>query len=656
MVLKSVYYLFFLLGVGIPLSHGQGYYTKKTITGKAKRLYERAIQYNRGGYTDKAIKDFNSTISLEPNFIDAHYQLAAVFFNKKRYDKAIAPLEKVLEIDPAYKPRAHYYLGIIYEHQDQFEKGAFHFSQFLQSGPGNAPAKRKATVLLRNCRFAAEAIKNPVSFNPMSLGPTINSSFPEYLPSLTADGQTLVFTRRIQGDEDVFISHQEEEGWSEPRSLQNINTTENEGPQYISADGNLIVFVRCSDRKGFGGCDLYYSEKQSGAWSKPRNMGAPINTRAWESQPSLSADGNLLFFASNRKGSLGGKDIWRSARNEDGSWSNPINLGSIVNTPDDDESPFFHPDGQTLYFMSKGHPGMGGFDLFMTRKGEGGRWTAVKNLGYPINTKGNEGALFLSVDGTKAYFARDYLPEKETEKLNSIKQPDIYSFEFPLSLRPNPVTYVKATVRETGSNKRLENARVEVVNLLTREVITRSITDPKGIFLACLPLGASYALNVGKEQYLFHSENFELTDMKSSRSPFLLDINLQPVFKGIMEEDSATTCSRKPVVLKNIFFESGSAELREISFVELIRLKELMQTYEKLKIQINGHTDNVGEESRNLELSEKRARAVMDYLRAEGIEDDRLVFKGFGESQPIDSNDTEEGRKRNRRTEFIIVN
>lgn len=630
-------------------SYGQSYVTKKTATGKAKKVYYRANQYKKNRLVDKAIQDYKTVIKIAPDFIDAHYELAAIYFNQKNYAAAKQGLMSVIEIDPTYKPQTYYYLGLAHWEENSFEHAITQFDSFLKAGSKKPKLKAKATQYLLNSQFAAKAVKNPVPFNPKPLGKAVNTSFPEYLPSVTAEGTTLVFTRRVRGDEDVFTSKKIDRQWAAPEPILAINTPENEGSQYISADGSLLVFVRCSDRIGYGGCDLYFSEKKGDSWSKPENMGQPINTRGWESQPSLSADGNILYYASNRKGTLGGRDIWRSKRNEQGVWSNPVNLGSTINTVRNDESPFFHPDGKTLYFMSSGHEGMGGYDLFMAKR-TGKKWGTPQNLGYPINTKGNEGALFITLDGTTAYFAKDNLPEDDIEKLTSRRQPDLFTFEMPKALRPTPVTYVKATVKDAVTTQKLANATIEVVNLVTNEVFSTSKTDAKGNFLTCLPMGGNYALNVNKTQYFFHSENFELVATSSLQAPYLLDIKLQPI---PLETVAEKPIKSQPIILKNVFFESGSADLKSVSLTELNKLKELLATNTTLKIQINGHTDNVGSETNNLNLSQNRAKAVADYLIEQGISADRLSYKGFGESEPIDSNETAEGRKNNRRTEFV---
>jgi len=630
---------------------GQTYVTKDNVKGKAQKVFQRASQYKNNKLFDKAIKDFETVLKLEPNFIDAHYQLASIYFNKKDYSLAKQGLAKVLSIDSKYKTATYFYLGLAHWETDDYENAANNFEQFLQSSNKSKRLRAKAETYLKNSRFAAEAIKNPLPIELNRLDSAINTAFPEYLPSTTADGNTLIFTRLIRRGEDVYMAKKVDGKWQKAIPIEAINTYEKEGSQYISADGNLIVFNRFSRETGFGSSDLYFSEKRGDKWTKPKNMGQPINTRNIEVQPSLSADGKILYFASNRKGTLGGFDIWRSIRKENGEWGNPVNLGSTINTPANDECPFIHPDGKTLYFMSSGHQGMGGTDLFMSKRASRKKgWEIPQNLGYPINTKENEGALIVTLDGKTAYFTKDNLPEDNAQQFTAANQPDIFTFELPNALRPTPVTYVKATVKDAVTTKKLANAKIEVIDLMTNEIFSTSKTDAYGSFLTCLPMGGNYALNVNKEKYIFHSENFELLEANSLQKPYLLKIKLQPI---LIEVTSETIVKTEPIILKNVFFESGSAELKTTSLTELNYLKELLENNRNLTIQINGHTDNVGSESDNLALSQNRAKAVQDYLLQAGITPARLGYKGFGESQPIDTNDTEAGRKNNRRTEFI---
>jgi len=357
-------------------------------------------------------------------------------------------------------------------------------------------------------------------------------------------------------------------------------------------------------------------------------MGKPINTSSWESQPSLSANGTALYFASNRPGGSGGSDIWVTFRQKDQSWSTPVPLDTTINTTSDDQSPFIHADNKTLYFMSKGHRGMGEFDLFMAKKNIDGTWSIPINLGYPINTPANEGALVISLDAKTAFFDSD-------KDGNS----NIFTFTLPEKIRPTPVTYVKCLVKDATTQKPL-SAEVLLTDLFNSTNQYNIPTHTDGTFLVCLPLGSDYSLQIEKQGYLFHSENFSLTNSNEERNIFELEVKLYP-FEMV---------STPEIILKNIFFNTGSAELKPESFQEINKLLQLLSENQQLRIQINGHTDDVGSEQDNLILSEKRAFAVYDYLIKNGMDPQRLQYKGFGETKPISEN-----RAENRRTTFEIL-
>lgn len=636
----------------------QKYTTKKTVSGKLKKVWDKGMQYNLKGDNIKAIKEFEKALKIDDQFIDAQLQWAALNYELKRFDLGEEGFEKVLAIDPSYNKKVFYTLALAELRQDKYLEAAEHFKAYLDSGSKNKTLLGKAERLYNNCNFIGQALANPVPFDPQSLGSTINTSNSEYLPSLTADEATLVYTVRERNDENFYISTKQEGNWQQGIPIDAINTNMNEGAQSISADGKIIFFTDCGGRKGYGSCDLFYSEVRDGRWTPAENVGRPVNGKSWDAQPSISSDKNALYFCSNRAGGKGESDIWVSYRESGRKWGTPQNLGDVINTPGKEQSPFIHPDGQTLYFMSNAHPGMGGFDLYFSRKQADGTWGTPKNMGYPINTKNNEGALIISLDGQTAYFASDRklgTKDKEATFGDPTKSgdTDLYQFDLYEGARPQPVTYVQAKVYDLETKEAL-SASVEFVDLKTGTTFATSFTDYEGEFLICLPLGKDYALNVSKQKYLFHSENFALGENLTSDQPFLLNIGLQPIKETVPESGLLTTS--KPIILKNVFFETAKADLRPESLTELNRLKKLLEDNPQLRIQLNGHTDNVGSDTDNMDLSDARARAVYNYLVQNGIDASRLRSKGFGETVPIDSNDTTEGRQRNRRTEFVVIN
>ncbi|MFQ5447168.1 MAG: OmpA family protein [Saprospiraceae bacterium] len=620
------------------------YTTSKTAKGKVQTLYQKGMRMSMNRQYEAALKDLGKVLQLDPTFIDAQIEWANIKNQFGQYAEAEQGYEKALSIDPAYLPGVLYSLGIVEYDQGKFGEAAGHFEAYLKI-PGISEKRRRSSEhYLAKAQFAEKAYGNPVPYEPKNLGPNINTAEDEYLPSLTADGEKLIYTAMRGGQEDFYVSKKVNGEWQQGQPITAVNTPYNEGAQSISADGRLLVFTICNRPGGLGRCDLYFSEYKNGKWTPVENIGAPVNSPAYESLPSLSADGRTLYFTSDRRGGQGSLDIWISCRQANGRWSEPENAGPVINTAAADQAPFIHPDGQTLYFMSKGHVGLGQYDIFLSRLQADGKWGKPQNLGYPINTKNNEGAFFVSLDGQTAWFS--------SNMEGGFGKTDIYSFDLYEAARPLPVTYVKAIVTDANTGKRLA-ARVEFINLETGQVHTSAVTGSDGEFLVTLPAGKDYALNVSKENYLFYSGNFALTDSNSLKKPFLMDIALVPIPGDLTGAGEAA--GSKPVVLKNVFFETGSAALKNASLVELNRLRKLLKDNPALKIQINGHTDNVGTEADNLTLSENRAKAVYDFLVENGIDADRLRYKGFGEAWPIAPNDTKAGRRQNRRTEFVII-
>jgi outer membrane protein OmpA-like peptidoglycan-associated protein len=600
--------------------------------------------------------------------VDAYTVLAGTHLELKNYVLAEKYLQDAITLAPDYDPKAYFFLGQIQMELDKYKEAATNFDICAKSPKISATRLRDAKKFAADALFTDYAMQHPVPYQPKSLGNLINTKFQEYLPSLTADGETLVYTVVINRQEDLYASKRVDSVWQRGTPLNNINTEDNEGGQCISADGRFLVFTGCQRPDGKGQCDLYYSYLINGKWSEPLNMGAPINTTSWESQPSLSADGNTLYFSSDRPGGKGGYDLYQSHRTEGGKWSIPTNLGDTLNTEFNDQAPFLHQDGQTLFFTSDGHPGMGKNDLFLSRLDPlTGTWGKPQNLGYPINTKESDGTLVVSLDGKTAYFARGKkamtagIPLAGQDKEGMLKIPndfDLYSFDLYPEVRPKPVTYLKATIVDATTQQPITSAKLEFIDLVTGKVVIKSYSNEAGEALACLPFGKDYAMNVTKANYVFHSDNFNLSDSGTFKKPFTRKVSLQAILKPSARPTTngqQPATNAQPIVLKNVFFETGIATLRQESKSELNRLKTLLEENPSMKIRIQGHTDNVGNDAANQTLSENRAKSVYDFLIQNGIPSTRLSYKGFGKTQPIDTNDTDSGRQNNRRTEFVVV-
>ena len=603
---------------------------------KAQISFDNAqVLLKRNDY-EKAALSLKDAVAADPTFSFAFLQLADLSRRLKAYDQAKTAYLNVIKLQKEKDVRMYYGLAESELMTGDYQNALTHIQLFIAAYKGNdLEFLSKAKKYQTDCLFSIEAIKSPNSFEPVNLGKEINSVYRDYFPSITADGAQLIFSRNIEGNEDFYISKKSAGVWTSPTPLsEQINTRQyNEGAQSLSPDGKYLFFTGCNRPDGLGRCDIYLSHKAGADWGAPFNLGAPINTEYWESQPAISPDGTF-YFVSNRPGGLGGYDIWKSKLKDDGYWGNPENLGPEINTPYDEHTPFIHPDGKTLYFSSDGWPGLGNKDIFLSRMDDKGKWTKPENLGYPINTFNEETGLIVSPDGKDGLFSANLK--------DGFGDMDIYQFKIPEAKKPAAITYVKGIVRDKKTKVLLE-ANVKVVNLQNLKVIYNDYTAKEtGDFLAVMPIDASYSFHVNADGYLFYSENYELGNLYTDK-PFLLEIELEKIQVG------------NNLVLKNIFFDTNQYKLLPSSYIELATLLELLKQNPGIQIEIQGHTDNVGNEASNLKLSLARSKAVYDYLIENKIPVERISYKGYGKSKPIAANDTEKNRKLNRRTSFVIT-
>ena len=637
--MKRLIVILFLFGS--IASNAQKYYTDNK---KANAQYDKAIKYWLQGKTAQAIKSFEKTLEIEPRFIEANFMLGDIYADRKDIAKAKQCYLNGVLTDSSYYTKGWYWLANIEMSDTNYRLAKEYYSIFLRLDTENIDLQPLAQKGIKEADFRQYAMANPVPFSPTNMGTMINTMFDEYLPALTADEQTIIITRKeprkatttanTPEEEDFYIATKDNDGkWTMAQRVDEpLNSNDNEGAQCISQDGRFIVFTICGEG-GMGSCDLYWSKRVGNRWSKPRNLGAAVNSRYWDSQPSFSIDGKTLYFTSNRPGGKGGKDIWKTTLKANGQWGKAVNMGDSINTPQDETCPFIHYDDQTLYFASNGHIGMGGFDIFYSRKLNDTTWTMPTNIGYPINTSGEEMNLIVGAGGKMAIFSSD--------KLEGYGGQDLYSFELYQEAQPIATTYMKGTVFDEKSKQPLA-ADFRIIDLENENEVVSATADPvTGSFLISLPVNKNYALNVSMDGYLFHSENIELLS-GTPEEPFLKNVGMKQLSVG------------ETVVLKNVFFETNKYDLKDESRVELMKLHSFMQNNPAVSIEISGHTDNVGNDNDNQILSENRAQAIYNFLIENGIEADRLSYKGYGETQPIDTNDTEEGRANNRRSEFKI--
>ncbi len=633
--LKALFVL--ILSAAFFISHAQ--YDVSKINKKAVEAYNKAIEKAQDGKYKESVAALHEAIQKDPKYIDAYLSLAGVYGQLKDHQQSVTFYEKAFALDTAYTAEYKLPYSINLAGLGQFEQALATIESLLVRPQLNPNTRKAAEYRRKTYQFAVDFAKTSASkdyaFNPVNLGDGVNTAESEYFPSMPIEGQELIFTRRLNNfNEDFFLSERNDTGWDLARRLTgSINTAQNEGAQIISQDGNWLVFTGCNRPGGYGSCDLYISYKTKEGWSEAINLGGQVNSEAWESQPCLSPDKRDLYFTSRREGGYGGSDIYVSRLQPNGKWSEPENLGPGINTAGDEACPFIHADNQTLYFTSNGWPGYGDEDIFVVRKDANGKWSTPQNLGYPINTINREGTLFIEADGKTAYYASD--------RSDSKGGLDIYRFEMRSDIRPNKTLWVKGKVFDNKTKAGLPSA-VELIDLATGKPLSRVQTDETGNYLLTLPVGKDYAFNVNRRGYLFYSDNFSLLN-QAADSTYQKDIPLQPI-----EVNAA-------VVLKNIFFDVKQFNIQPESGVELDKVVQLLQDNPTVKIQISGHTDNVGKPADNLKLSESRARAVVNYLVSKGIDVKRLSARGFGETQPVADNGTEEGRAQNRRTELKII-
>ena len=605
----------------------QEYSTKSR---KAISLFEQArITYSsteREALLNKAIKK-------DKKFVEAYWALSQHVMRKNNYTKAIEILSIVNSPKFPYRAQTQYMIAEL-----NFLKGDYKSAIAMAETITESSYIAQKTQLLIKYLNAQDLKDHPVPFDPTNLT-TINTRFDDYFPSITADGSmisttVLVKEAQFENQEDLYWSQKNGDTWQIARPLlPPMNTGGNEGSQSFSSDGRYMFFVACDRKEGVGSCDIYYAIRSGDRWSMPISIGAPVNTAYWESNPALSPTGDELFFVSNRPPSQGGKDIWRCDVTilENGflKFSNAQNVGTPVNTDKDDFAPFIHADNKTLYFASTGHNGLGLSDIFYARRTAKNTWSEPKNIGYPINTNGEESGFVVNASGDKAYFASDHV-EKDNKGL------DIYEITLHQAARPDPMAFIVGRVYDAITLANLD-ANVEIFDTNTSDKIYESVSDKKlGTFTAYLPPTGYFGINARRKGYLFYSNNIE--SMNDS-----LIIALQPATPG------------SKMILHNLFFAFNSAEIQPQSEKEILYLFDFLQRNPKIRIEITGHTDNVGSEEYNQTLSLNRARALFKALQDRGIAADRMSAMGKGSKEPISSNNTEEGRANNRRVEVKIL-
>lgn len=628
---KNPLLLFLLVIISLTTSHAQS-----KIKAEANKHYQEALTKARQKKYAEAIEAGEKAARIRKS-LDISILLGDLYFQTGEHLKAVYSYKRVLHLDPN-KLFVNYKLGLSYMHIGKYKLASRAFEQFLQYNTNRAKAA-EISDLLTTCEFGQKAVEKPVPYKPESVG-LPNSPYPEYNANISADDAFMIYTRMTKGkdgrmNEDFYISYSDKEDkWSVGQPLKGINSPENEGAHTISADGRLMYITACNRDNGYGRCDMYESTfiNEEEGWSIPTPLPYPINTEHWDGHPSVSSDGKTLYFSSDRPEGKGKHDLWYSTIQTDGKWSEPQNMETI-NTKYDEKSPFIHLDNQSLYFSSNRPQGLGGYDLFLSKVNNENTWSSPENLGYPINDFGQQYSIFISRDGVSAYIAA----ENETSASNL----DILKFLMPIEKKSTRMIYMKGRV-VNDQGQVLRNAEVSMYEYDTHKQIN-AFSLGGGRFFATLNPDKLYGLQAYSPSYMIHSER--------------LDFDLEPITSdGVEKVIVLDRIERnKKLVLRNILFKTNDFVLEKTSLPELNNLVNLLNVDSAIKIRITGHTDNVGSKKFNQQLSEKRAKSVYDYLLQKSIDADRLEYEGLGSQSPIESNDTEVGRRQNRRTEITIL-
>lgn len=619
---------------------GQSLHTR---SGRALKYYDLGKRDYEMLYLDRAETNLKIAVAEDGQFYEALILLGQLYSDQGEWEKAVTHYSKAISVDSLYFTPALYNLGKAEMRTGRYQEAKNHLEAYLSQPKTTSKLRTDAEMFISNCIFALSFPGALFQTEPLSVGDSVNTESDEYWPSVTGDGSELFFTREVRRasaygrdrQEDFYISRWTSGGyWGLARNAgAPLNTAGNEGAQSIASDGRSMYFTACDRNDGQGRCDLYYTIFDGKRWSPGTNLGQPVNSTYWESQPSISPNGRMLFFVSNRPGGMGGMDIWYSILGNDGKWSKPVNPGKTINTAGNEFSPFIYFNSKTLYFSSDGRESFGGYDIYQTKLNADSSWTEPENLGPAINTPADETGLIIESSGKRAFFSS--VREKSKGK-------DIYFINLPESIQPEPVSYLKGSVIDRENGRPLK-ARFELTDLTNRSKVIGSATDNEGGFFVCLPSGFRYGLNVTADGYMIYSENFDFEEGYTTTEPYKKTIGLNKVRKG------------EYMRMYNVFYNTDSWELLEESMPELENLLEFLKINQTVVVEIGGHTDADGTDEHNNLLSERRANSVKEYLVKRGVKTDRLFTHGYGESSPVSDNETPAGKKMNRRTEITIL-
>ncbi len=649
---KSWWFFVLICCYLLPLGSIEAQNCEMQLSKKDQKEYQKSWElFQQKNYGEASELMFQLAKSY-PDYAQAQMSLGIFYIENSRPNIKTARkyFEKSIELCADSVLYSYFYLGKIYYGNKEFDKAIPCFEHFLKDVDLIKTDDDYFEIknYLEYAKVMQELLSHPVPFEPVVV-PGISTASDEYLPIISPDNEFALFTRRQKQyvtrgltqevvEKEVFTyslrNHEGffEQGWDMDSPF---NKVENEGAATLTIDNNDLYYTVCTrdPKTKYLNCDLYHSRFSDGYWSKIEGLGEHINgPDSWESQPSVTSDGSKIYFASNRNGGLGGYDIYLITRDKDGKWSNPENVGAPINTPGNEKSPFIHTDSQTLYFSSDGHKGLGGYDIFFSRFNEQNEWQKPTNIGYPINSFDDDLGFFVSTDGQYGYYASNRIDENNNWNL--------YTFPLYPEARPQKVLFIKGTV-DVGENLEPIRAKVQLKNMRTKAITEIPVDTNTGKYVAAILFKDNQVLTVKNDGYIFSSRLLSTEDT-TLNEPKKLDIVMKEIKVG------------ESYKIDDINFITNSAELSADAKKIIDEFASFLSENPSIEIEIQGHTDNVGNDQTNMDLSDKRARSVYLHLIEKGIASSRLSSKGYGETQPIATNQTEEGRAQNRRTVFLI--
>lgn len=651
---------------------------KKDIKGYRKALtnISRGDYYYMKGdhYYRYAIPFYLNAEKFNPDNAMLNYKLGKCMIFSGYKNQAIAYMEQAIVLNASVAPDIHYYMARAYHLDMNWDKAIQEYNTYLQSLPPDKKAElADVHKKIEECNNGKLLCQSPVRVFIDNLGDSVNSSYPEYHPLISTDESKILFTSRSpvisrkvkldprdgEGFENLYISYNKNGIWSAAQKMnRSVNVKLGSATAGLSPDGKTLYLYRTTDNG-----DIYESHFTKNSWARPERMNRKVNSVGKESSITITADGKTMYFVSDRSGGYGLGDIYVTTLDNKGNWSAPKNLGPTINTQYDEQGVFVTPDGHTLYFSSTGHNTMGGYDIFKSVY-DSGHWSTPVNLGYPINTPGDDIFFTMPADNKHAYYSSDQKGGKGDMDIYMItflgpEKPVVVSNNSPATLSgitPDITDVLTSEAVLIESNKALIRgmvvdsdthkplyASVQLIDNKKNKVIANFNTDSiTGEYVVSLSSGINYDMAVKAPEHLFYSANIDLTD-SSHYHEMVKNIALQPLEIG------------RHIALRNIFFDFNKSTLRKESTPELQEVIDLLKQHPTITIEISGYTDNKGTDKYNLNLSTARAKSVVTYLVAHGISAKRLTYKGYGAANPVASNATDAGRQLNRRTEFKIT-